>query len=57
MGNGLPPDLDRYIRVEADIPVTLKGEIQEMLAAKNWQPQEIIDPTMVERLGTARAKK
>ncbi len=54
---GLPPDLIRYIRVEADIPVTLKGEIQDVLKAAKWTPREIIDPTMVERLGTARAKK
>jgi len=26
---GLPPDLIRYIRVEANIPVTLKGESRQ----------------------------
>ncbi len=54
---GLPPDIATYVRVEADVPTTLKGEILEILKAKKWTPREIIDPTMVERLGTARAKK
>ncbi len=54
---GLPHDLTTYIRVEADIPITIKDEVMGMLKAENWQPKEIIDPTMVERLGIARAKK
>ncbi|MHA1791954.1 MAG: CO dehydrogenase/acetyl-CoA synthase complex subunit alpha [Promethearchaeota archaeon] len=54
---GLPPDIDKYIRTEADIPITLKTEIQKILKEKNWKPREVIDPTMVERLGTARLKK
>jgi acetyl-CoA decarbonylase/synthase complex subunit alpha len=53
---GMPPDIATYIRAEADIPITMKSEIQEILTAQNWEPKEIIDPTMVERLGTARSK-
>ncbi|MHA1371992.1 MAG: CO dehydrogenase/acetyl-CoA synthase complex subunit alpha, partial [Promethearchaeota archaeon] len=54
---GLPPDISKYIRVEADIPITIKTDILEILKAEGWQPREIIDPTMVERIGTARVKK
>ncbi|MFX0101972.1 MAG: CO dehydrogenase/acetyl-CoA synthase complex subunit alpha [Candidatus Hodarchaeota archaeon] len=54
---GLPPDVTTFIRVEADIPITMKSEIMELLKVEGWEPREIIDPTMVERLGTARLKK
>ncbi|MBN2152948.1 MAG: acetyl-CoA decarbonylase/synthase complex subunit alpha, partial [Candidatus Lokiarchaeota archaeon] len=54
---GLPPDLNLYIRVDADVPGTMRAEIMPILEKKGWKPREIIDPTMVERLGTARAKK
>ncbi|MFX0099715.1 MAG: CO dehydrogenase/acetyl-CoA synthase complex subunit alpha [Candidatus Hodarchaeota archaeon] len=53
----MPPDVTRFIRVEADIPITMKSEIMELLKKESWEPREVIDPTMVERLGTARLKK
>lgn len=49
-GVDLPTDLEKYIRVEADIPINLKSEIQEYLKSKNWEPKEIIDPTLLKRL-------
>ena len=48
-GVQIPADLEKYIRVEADIPINLKTEIMDYLKSKNWQPMEIIDPTLVER--------
>jgi acetyl-CoA decarbonylase/synthase complex subunit alpha len=53
---GLPPDISKFVRVEADIPITVKSEVMAMLAEQNWEPKDVIDPTMVERLGTARSK-
>ena len=49
-GVDFPVDLEKYIRLEADIPINLKTEIQEFLKSKNWQPTDIIDPTLLERL-------
>ncbi|MHA1681268.1 MAG: CO dehydrogenase/acetyl-CoA synthase complex subunit alpha [Promethearchaeota archaeon] len=54
---GLPPDLTKFIRTEADIPITLKTDILSLLEKENWEPRDVIDPTMVERLGIARKKK
>ena len=49
-GIDFPNDLEKYIRVEADIPINMKTEIQEFLKKKGWEPKEIIDPTLLERL-------
>jgi len=49
-GVDFPEDLEKYIRVDADIPINMKDEIQEFLKNKGWQPKEIIDPTLLERL-------
>jgi len=49
-GVDLPEDLHKYIRVETDIPINLKTEIQEYLKELDWKPKEIIDPTLLERL-------
>jgi acetyl-CoA decarbonylase/synthase complex subunit alpha len=57
LGQDLPDDLEKYIRVEADIPINLKDDIMTYLKSKNWEPQEIIDPTIVERLATKYIKK
>ena len=48
-GVNFPNDLDRFIRVEADIPINLKDEIMEYLKEKNWEPKEIVDPTLLKR--------
>ena len=48
-GIDFPKDLEKYIRLEADIPINLKTEIQEYLKTKGWKPTDIIDPTLLER--------
>ncbi len=50
LGVKIPDELEKYIRVEADIPINMKTQILEYLKSKNWEPIEIIDPTIVERL-------
>ncbi len=53
----LPDDLHMFIRTEADIPITFKGEIMEYLKEVGWEPWEkpVVDPTLLERL--IRVKK
>ena len=49
-GVNFPNDLEKFIRVEADIPISMKTEIKEFLKTQGWQPREIIDPTLLKRL-------
>ncbi len=49
-GVDFPEDLEKFIRVDADIPINMKDEIQEFLKNKGWQTKEIVDPTLLERL-------
>ncbi|GAG84603.1 unnamed protein product, partial [marine sediment metagenome] len=56
LGVKIPYELEKYIRVEADIPINMKTEILEYLKSKNWEPIEIIDPTIVERLSKKYVK-
>jgi len=49
-GVHFPNDLEKYIRVDADIPINMKDEIVEFLKEKSWKPKEIIDPTLLKRL-------
>ena len=49
-GVQFPNDLERFIRVEADIPISFKDEIHAFLKERDWQPREIIDPTLLKRL-------
>ncbi|MHA1291910.1 MAG: CO dehydrogenase/acetyl-CoA synthase complex subunit alpha [Promethearchaeota archaeon] len=49
-GVKFPTDLEKFVRVEADIPISMKTEIMEYLKEKGWKPKEIIDPTLVKRL-------
>lgn len=56
LGKHLPDRLEKYIRVEADIPINLKDAIMKYLESKNWEPQEMIDPTIVERLAKKYVK-
>jgi acetyl-CoA decarbonylase/synthase complex subunit alpha len=46
----MPRDLPLLIRNEADIPVTLKSEIKEILAKADWKERPIPDPTLLERM-------
>jgi acetyl-CoA decarbonylase/synthase complex subunit alpha len=45
----LPEDLPPYIRTEADVPITFKDEIIELLRNRGWRPSEkpSIDPTLL----------
>ncbi|MHA1487358.1 MAG: CO dehydrogenase/acetyl-CoA synthase complex subunit alpha [Promethearchaeota archaeon] len=49
-GVDFPNDLEKFIRVEADIPINMKDEIVAFLKEKDWKPKEIIDPTLLKRL-------
>ena len=49
-GVDFPNDLEKFIRVEVDIPISMKTEIIEYLEKKGWKPREIIDPTLLKRL-------
>lgn len=46
----LPDDLHLYVRRNADIPLTMKDEISEILEKKGWKEQEIPDPTLLKRM-------
>lgn len=48
-GVQFPPDLEKYIRVDSDIPISMKDEIKEYLASIGWKEKELIDPTLLER--------
>ncbi|MBW9222716.1 CO dehydrogenase/acetyl-CoA synthase complex subunit epsilon [Methanothermococcus sp. SCGC AD-155-C09] len=45
----MPPDLEKFIRNEADIPFMLKDKIKEYLNEKNWEPREELprEPTLL----------
>jgi len=47
---GLPPDLNRLVRVPADIPLTMKDEILADLHKHDWKEQPIPDPTLLSRM-------
>jgi len=49
-GVDFPNDLEKLIRVDADIPINMKDGIIEYLKEKGWEPKEIIDPTLLKRL-------
>jgi len=49
-GVDFPNDLEKFIRVEADIPINMKDEIVAFLKEKGWKPKEIIDPTLLKRM-------
>ena len=49
-GVQFPNDLEKFIRLEADIPINMKDEIRDYLKTKGWKPKEIIDPTLLKRL-------
>jgi len=46
----MPDDVWKFIRVEADIPLTFKSEIMKMLKEKGWKEKSIPDPTNLPRL-------
>ncbi len=44
---GYGPEL---LLTPADIPISMKTEIQEYLKEKGWEPKEIVDPTLLKRM-------
>ena len=49
-GVKFPNDLEKFVRLEADIPINMKDEIQAYLKEKGWEPKEIVDPTLLKRM-------
>jgi len=49
-GVKFPNDLEKFVRLEADIPINMKDEIHEFLKEKGWKPKEIVDPTLLKRM-------
>ncbi len=45
-----PNDVYKYVRTEADVPITLKDKVMAHLKEKGWEPREIPDPTLLPRL-------
>jgi len=49
-GVQFPNDLEKYVRVDADIPINMKEEIRDYLEEVGWEERELVDPTLLERL-------
>ncbi|MHA2268227.1 MAG: CO dehydrogenase/acetyl-CoA synthase complex subunit alpha [Promethearchaeota archaeon] len=49
-GVQFPNDLEKFVRLDADIPINMKTEIQEYLKEKGWKPKAIVDPTLLKRM-------
>ncbi|MFX0081183.1 MAG: CO dehydrogenase/acetyl-CoA synthase complex subunit alpha [Candidatus Hodarchaeota archaeon] len=49
-GVDFPNDLEKFIRVEADIPINIKTEILDYLEEKEWTSKDLIDPTLLKRI-------
>ncbi len=45
-----PTDVYKYVRTEADVPITIKDKVMAHLKEKGWKPREIPDPTLLPRL-------
>ena len=45
-----PDDIQRFVRSESDLPVTIKNEILADIKQKGWKPIEIPDPTLLDRM-------
>ncbi len=45
-----PPHIERYIRMEKDIPISLKEDILPILKENGWKERRIPDPTLLKRL-------
>jgi acetyl-CoA decarbonylase/synthase complex subunit alpha len=46
----MPDDVHLFVRNQADIPITLKPEIQKILKEKEWKERVIPDPTLLSRM-------
>ncbi|MCQ1539413.1 CO dehydrogenase/acetyl-CoA synthase complex subunit epsilon [Methanocalculus taiwanensis] len=43
----MPTDIHRFVRMEADIPITMKEDIVAILQEKDWKETVIPDPTLI----------
>jgi len=46
----MPPDIHRFVRTMADVPMTMKDEVTQILKAHNWKETVIPDPTLLPRM-------
>jgi acetyl-CoA decarbonylase/synthase complex subunit alpha len=46
----MPPDIHRFVRTMADVPMTMKDEITKILKENNWKETVIPDPTLLPRM-------
>jgi acetyl-CoA decarbonylase/synthase complex subunit alpha len=51
---GIPGDVYRLVRTPADIPLTLKDEVDAHLAEHDWKESSIPDPTLLSRMVHAK---
>jgi acetyl-CoA decarbonylase/synthase complex subunit alpha len=47
---GMPPDMHLLVRKMADIPLTMKEDIEKILQHMKWTEHEIPDPTLLSRM-------
>ncbi|MCP1662554.1 MAG: CO dehydrogenase/acetyl-CoA synthase complex subunit epsilon [Methanocalculus sp. MSAO_Arc1] len=45
----MPADIHRFVRMEADIPITMKEDIVAILKEKDWKETVIPDPTLIRK--------
>ncbi|MCK4702933.1 acetyl-CoA decarbonylase/synthase complex subunit alpha, partial [Candidatus Bathyarchaeota archaeon] len=48
----MPDDLHLYVRVEGDVPFTMKKEVLGIIKDKGWEEGKIgmLDPTLLDRM-------
>jgi acetyl-CoA decarbonylase/synthase complex subunit alpha len=46
----MPPDIHTFVRTMADVPMTMKDEVTQILKEKNWKETVIPDPTLLPRM-------
>ena len=47
---GMPPDMHLLVRKKADIPLTMKEDIEKILSEMKWTERQIPDPTLLPRM-------
>ncbi|CEG11631.1 putative CO dehydrogenase/acetyl-CoA synthase subunit alpha 1 [groundwater metagenome] len=52
--DAFPDDLDKFIRMEGDVPMAMADEVKEFLKSKNWKIRKIVDPTIVRRMANVK---
>ncbi|MDH5703078.1 MAG: acetyl-CoA decarbonylase/synthase complex subunit alpha, partial [Aigarchaeota archaeon] len=46
----MPDDVHLFVRTKADIPITMKDEVTQILEEKGWKENRIPDPTLLPRM-------